>query len=35
VKKESAEQEKAWHGSGQKVGIEIWRINKFKVIIII
>jgi gelsolin len=31
VKKESAEQEKAWHGSGQKVGAEIWRINKFKV----
>ncbi|XP_066923102.1 gelsolin-like protein 1 [Clytia hemisphaerica] len=31
VKKESAEQEKAWHGSGQKVGVEIWRINKFKI----
>jgi len=31
VKKESAVSEKAWKGSGQKVGIEIWRINKFKV----
>lgn len=31
VKKESAENEKAWHGSGQKVGIEVWRINKFKI----
>lgn len=31
VKKESAEQEKAWHHSGEKVGIEIWRINKFKI----
>lgn len=31
VKKESAESEPAWHGSGQEVGVEIWRINKFKV----
>jgi len=31
VKKESAETEPAWKGSGQKVGLEIWRINKFKV----
>lgn len=31
VKKESAETEPAWQGSGQEVGIEIWRINKFKV----
>jgi len=31
VKKESAMTEPAWKGTGQKVGIEIWRINKFKV----
>ena len=31
VKKESAESEPAWHGSGAKVGLEIWRIVKFKV----
>jgi len=31
VKKESAEGEPAWKGSGQQVGVEIWRINKFKV----
>ena len=31
VKKESAETEKAWVGSGQKPGVEVWRINKFKV----
>lgn len=31
VKKESAQHEPAWKGSGQKVGIEIWRINQFKV----
>lgn len=31
VKKESALSEKAWKGSGEKVGLEIWRINKFKV----
>ncbi len=31
VKKESAETEPAWKGAGQKVGIQIWRINKFKV----
>lgn len=31
VKKESAQHEPAWKGSGQKVGLEIWRINKFKV----
>ena len=30
VKKESAQSEKAWHGSGQKVGVQIWRIVKFK-----
>jgi len=31
VKKSSAESEKAWKGCGQKVGIKIWRIVKFKV----
>ena len=31
VKKESAQTEPAWKGAGQKVGLEIWRINKFKV----
>jgi len=31
VKKASAETEPAWNGAGQKVGIQIWRIVKFKV----
>jgi len=31
VKKESAETETAWKGAGQKVGVQIWRIVKFKV----
>jgi len=31
VKKESAESEPAWEGAGQKVGVQIWRIVKFKV----
>lgn len=31
VKKESAESEPAWAGAGQEVGLQIWRINKFKV----
>ncbi|XP_071808769.1 gelsolin-like protein 2 [Asterias amurensis] len=31
VKKESAESEPAWEGAGEKVGMQIWRINKFKV----
>jgi gelsolin len=31
VKKESAESEPAWHGAGSKVGLQIWRIVKFKV----
>jgi len=31
VKKESAESEPAWNGAGQEVGLQIWRINKFKV----
>jgi len=32
-KKASAEKEAAWKGAGQKVGVEIWRIEKFKVVI--
>lgn len=31
VKKESAEHEPAWKNAGQKVGLQIWRIVKFKV----
>jgi len=31
VKKESAESEPAWNGAGQEVGMQVWRINKFKV----
>lgn len=31
VKRDAARQEPAWAGSGEKVGLEIWRINKFKV----
>jgi gelsolin len=31
VKKESAESEPAWQGAGQEEGLQIWRINKFKV----
>lgn len=31
VKKESAESEPAWRGAGQEVGLQVWRINKFKV----
>lgn len=31
VKKESAESEPAWQGAGQEVGVQIWRIVKFKV----
>ncbi|XP_045166593.2 gelsolin-like protein 1 isoform X2 [Mercenaria mercenaria] len=31
VKKESAESEPAWQGSGQEPGLRIWRIVKFKV----
>lgn len=31
VKKASAETEPAWKGAGQKVGMQIWRIVKFKV----
>jgi len=31
IKKASAETEEAWNGCGQKVGIQIWRINNFKV----
>jgi len=32
VKKAAAETEQAWKGAGAKVGTEIWRIEKFKVI---
>lgn len=31
VKKSSAQAEPAWHGAGQKVGLQIWRIVNFKV----
>jgi len=31
VKKESAETEEAWQGAGNDVGLQIWRIVKFKV----
>ena len=31
VKKSSAESEPAWKGAGAEVGIQIWRIVKFKV----
>lgn len=31
VKKESAEGEPAWEAAGQEVGLQIWRIVKFKV----
>ncbi|XP_067937826.1 gelsolin-like protein 2 isoform X2 [Watersipora subatra] len=31
IKKASAETEEAWNGSGEKVGTEVWRIEKFKV----
>ncbi|XP_033108210.1 gelsolin-like protein 1 [Anneissia japonica] len=31
VKKASAETEPAWSGAGQKVGLQVWRIVKFKV----
>jgi len=34
VKKESAESEPAWQGSGQEVGLRIWRIVKFEVFIV-
>ncbi|KAK3101260.1 hypothetical protein FSP39_002220 [Pinctada imbricata] len=31
VKKESAQTEPAWNKAGEKVGLQIWRIEKFKV----
>ena len=31
VKRESAGKEKAWQGAGEKAGLQIWRIVKFKV----
>lgn len=31
VKRDAANQEPAWNGSGQEVGMEIWRVNKFKI----
>ena len=33
VKKASAETEPAWKGAGSKVGLQVWRIVKFKVIV--
>ncbi|XP_041348319.1 gelsolin-like protein 2 [Gigantopelta aegis] len=32
VKKESAETEPAWKGSGQNLGLQIWRVEKFKIV---
>lgn len=32
VKKESAQHELAWKNAGSKVGIQVWRIKKFKVV---
>jgi len=32
VKKESAQTEKAWANAGEKLGLQIWRIVKFKVV---
>jgi len=32
VKKAAAETEDAWKGAGQKIGIQIWRIEKFHVV---
>ena len=31
IKQESAETEEAWNGAGAKEGLQIWRINNFKV----
>ena len=31
IKKASAECEDAWKGAGTKVGVQVWRIVKFKV----
>ena len=31
MKKGAAEKEEAWQGAGQVVGLQIWRIVKFKV----
>ncbi|XP_033644450.1 gelsolin-like protein 2 [Asterias rubens] len=31
IKKESAQTEAAWKGAGLKPGLQVWRINKFKV----
>ena len=31
IKKASAECEDAWKGAGTKVGLQVWRIVKFKV----
>eukprot|EP00745_Piridium_sociabile_P027953 TRINITY_DN44986_c0_g3_i2.p1 TRINITY_DN44986_c0_g3~~TRINITY_DN44986_c0_g3_i2.p1 ORF type:complete len:445 (-),score=124.14 TRINITY_DN44986_c0_g3_i2:1884-3032(-) len=31
VKKEAAEKEPAWKNAGKKPGLQVWRINKFKV----
>lgn len=34
VKKSSAMEEKAWKGCGTRVGLKIWRIEKFKASIV-
>ena len=31
VKKAAAETEEAWHGAGEAVGLNVWRIEKFQV----
>ncbi|KXJ09357.1 Gelsolin-like protein 1 [Exaiptasia diaphana] len=31
VRKDAANTEKAWQNAGQKPGVEVWRINKFKI----
>jgi len=33
TKKKSAQTEPAWKGAGEKVGMQIWRIEKFKVVV--
>ncbi len=33
VRQDSAKAEKAWNGAGEHVGLQIWRIEQFKVLI--